>query len=271
MRVWYERARLWIVYASILIVVAVLYLGSFLSASWKNILLPAALGVLIAFFVQSLQNIERQSAPSTPEKEYEGVMDAVPELQKIAGRDREVTDVKVIAATGWTTVRDVLPAVCSSSGASSIQIRMHVIEGSGPLRKFYPEHWTDEVKRTVRFIRNRFTDPRLQITVSAYKYPPPVHGLLLNNHFLLIGFFGWTARAPGTVSPELTGSQLPHRLYKRGDAAAGQLFDMFEEWFQHVPRTVILDLPRERLEEEAAAGDHRRKPAGQDGKGGRKE
>ncbi|HEX3005305.1 MAG TPA: hypothetical protein VHO27_13915, partial [Angustibacter sp.] len=91
MKAWYDRARLWIVYGSVLLVIAILYLGSFLGPV-RDFMLPAALGVLTAFAVQSLQTIERQTGPHTSETEFALEVAAVPALQKIVASDREYTD-----------------------------------------------------------------------------------------------------------------------------------------------------------------------------------
>ena len=236
MKSWYDRARLWIVYGSVLLVIAILYLGSFLGPV-RDFMLPAALGVLTAFAVQSLQTIERQTGPRTSETEFALEVSAVPALQKIVASDREVTDVKVIAATGWTAVRQVLPPLCQSSTAPTFRISMLVVDAAGPLADVYPTHWAGEVQRVLDAVRRDLVDQRLQVTVSQYRYPPPLHGLLLNDQYLLVGFFGWASRG-GT--PELAGAERPHRLYRRGEPASAQLFEMFDEWFVHVPRTEVV-------------------------------
>jgi hypothetical protein len=236
MKAWYERARLWVVYGSVLLVIAVLYLGSFLGPV-RAFMLPAALGVLTAFGVQSLQTIERQTGPHTSETEFAFAVAAVPALQRVVQGDRQITDLKIIAATGWTTVRQVLPALCESSKATTFRVSMLVADADGPLGDVYPAHWADEVQRTLQRVREDFVDPRLQVSVSQYRYLPPLHGLLLDDEYLLVGFFGW-ASTGGT--PELAGAERPHRLYRRGEPASAQLFEIFDEWFSHVPRQEVL-------------------------------
>ncbi len=243
MRAWYDRVRLWVVYASVLLVIAILYLGSFLGPL-RGFMLPAALGVLTAFGVQSLQTIERQTGPHTSETEFAFAVAAVPALQKIVAADRQITDVKIIAATGWTTVRQVLPALCESSKAATFRISMLVADAAGPLADVYPTHWASELERTLQRVREGLVGPRLQVAVSQYRYLPPLHGMLVNDEYLLVGFFGW-ASTGGT--PELAGAERPHRLYRRGEPASAQLFEIFDEWFVHVPRTELLRQPAARV------------------------
>lgn len=235
----YEKAHIWVVQGSVLLVVAVLYFGEFLGPA-ESILLPAAVGIIAVFVVQSLQNIERQTGPAVPDDSYPSVAAAIPVLETLVARDRDVTDIKVIAATGWTTVRQVVPALCQSSPARRIQLELHVVDGSGPFRDMYPDHWHGEVQRTITRARQQFADPRFTMDMSAYSYLPVLHGILINEKYLLLGFFGW---ADDAGSPELSGAERPHRLYRDGDAASGPLFAAFREWFDRGPRSPILTLP----------------------------
>lgn len=235
----YEKAHIWVVHGSVVLVVAVLYFGAFLGPV-ESILLPAALGVIAVFIVQALQNIERQIGPVAGDDSYPSVTAAVPVLETLVAGDRDITDIKVIAATGWTTVRQVVPALCQRSPARQIHIELHVIDEAGPFRDLYPDHWCVEVTQTIRRVRQQFADPRFRMAMSAYSYLPAVHGILINNKHLLLGFFGW---ADDGGRPEMSGAERPHRLYRAGDAASSQLFAVFREWFEHGPRSPILTLP----------------------------
>ncbi|UTT71285.1 hypothetical protein NMQ03_09480 [Arthrobacter sp. DNA4] len=234
LKVAYERLRLPLVYASIAIVVAVLYLDSFLGPV-KDGLLPAAIGVLLAFGIQSLQNLEKQGLESFTGA-YTTALEAVPELSKYVEHDREVTDIHVIAATGWTTVRQVLPTICKASSAKRIRITLNVVDNAGPFADVYPGHWGTEVDHTLQRVREQFSDPRYEVVVNAYSYLPAVHGILLNNEYLLLGFFGWDT---ASGRPELSGAERPHRLYRRRDTTSTQLFEVFDAWFDHGPQRQI--------------------------------
>jgi hypothetical protein len=226
-----EKARLPLVYASVAIVVAVLYIGSFLGPV-KDILWPAAVGILIAFFIQSLQTIEKASV-DTVQGGFTSAVEAVPELAEHVRHDKDVTDIRIIAATGWTTVRQVLPDICKASSARSIRITLNVIDNKGPFADVYPGHWAGEVDRTVERAHEQFAGPRFRLTMNAYSYLPAVHGILVNNEHLLLGFFGWDT---SSGQPELTGAERPHRLYRRSDASSVQLFEVFDAWFEHGPQ-----------------------------------
>lgn len=234
MRTWYDKLRLVIVYGSILFVILILYLGSFLGPA-RDFLLPAAIGVLTAFAVQTLVTIERQTGQVTADKEFPTVIDAIPALRTLVGSDKEITDVKAIAATGQTTF-EVLGALVSESKAKKVQIQMQVIDNTSPLLEFYPPHWASEVEHVLNRIKTWNPGPPVTLSVNAYVYLPVVHGMLINDKHLLIGFFGWTSRE----RPELTGAQRSHHLYRRGDAGSNQFFEIFDEWFQHAPQREVL-------------------------------
>ena len=238
-KAWSDRVRLPIVYASVGLVVITLYLGGFLGPA-REFLLPAAMGVLIAFGIQSLQTIERQTGPDRI-REFADEETALGELARLVAGDKKVTRVKVIAATGWTTVHRILPALMSRSRSPRIELDMQVIDAAGPLRDAYPPHWVREVEQTLDALDDISRGGRLAGTVSAYRFLPPIHGILLDDHFLLVGTFGWTEPESGRV--ELVGAESPHRLYTRGDPTSEQLFELFDGWFEHVPSRPVY--PRE--------------------------
>lgn len=226
-----EKLRLPLVYASIAIVVAVLYAGSFLGPL-RDILWPAAIGVLLAFFIQSLQTIESASI-ETVQGTFLSSVDAAPQLAALVRHDRDVTDIRVIAATGWVTVRQVLPVICEASPARSIRIRMDVVDTDGPFAKFFPSYWSEDVGVAVARAFAEYSGPRFDLAINAYTYMPTVHGILVNNQHLLIGFFAWDS---SSGSAELTGAERPHRLYRRDDPSSAQLFELFDTWSEHGPR-----------------------------------
>ena len=198
---WTDRIRLWVVYASVALVIAVLYLGGFLGPA-RGFLLPAAMGVLIAFGVQSLQTIERQTAPAGLQ-EFVDVEQALGELGRLVAGDHKVTSLKVISATGRTTVHRVLPAIMTASPAPRVELEMQVVDTDGVLRDAYPRHWAEEIGPTLECLDEVTAQGRLVATVSADKFLPPIHGILVDDHFLLVGTFDWTHRRAGGSSCEV--------------------------------------------------------------------
>lgn len=242
MREWYDKARLPIVYISIALMIFVLYLGAFLG-SLRDFLLPAAFGVLIAFAVQSLQAIERQTESRSGDEIYSSVLAAVNALGLSVSlsrhKRRKRVQVKAIAATGWTTVSQILPKIMEIWKSARIELQIQVVDATGPLRDAYPLHWAGEIGQTLReceeLVKN---NDRLDIRVTRCRYLPPIHGLLIDEHYLVIGNFGWTRPESGSI--KLIGTDAPHHLYRHDDPAASQLFELFEGWFDNVPKEAVL-------------------------------
>jgi hypothetical protein len=118
-----------------------------------------------------------------------------------------------------------------------VRIALDVVDNSGPFADILPGHWAEEVDRAVARASKQFADPRFTLTMNAYSYPPTVHGIMVNNEHLLIGFFGWDSNS-GT--PELFGAERPHRLYRRDDPSSAQLFEVFDTWFEYGPRKPLI-------------------------------
>ncbi len=55
---WSDRAKSWAAYAGLVIILVVVYLGSFLPGSVRDTLLPAAVIAIVGYLVLSLQNVE---------------------------------------------------------------------------------------------------------------------------------------------------------------------------------------------------------------------
>ncbi len=234
-----QAVRPWFVWSSVAVVVLVWYFGAFLG-SLRDVLLPAATGLLIAFAVDSLVRIERSTQAAAGGADFDGVEKAVPTIADLVRRDRRVTDLKVIAASGRTTVDVVLNAVSKASPAPLIRLCLLVVDADGPFAAAYPAHWAMEVERTHRVLRDNYDNRRFEIEVHKYGYLPTIHGVLVNDRALLFGHFGWD---PDKVPRELAGAQRPHHLYARNDPNADQVFEIFDEWFGSSPQVTTLSLP----------------------------
>ncbi len=239
LKVFAERIRVWAVYAALILILITLYFGGFLGPA-KTYLLPASLVLVAAFVIQSIQAIEKSLAADEKPDSYPDMMAAVSALEDLIAADRDVTDLKIIAATGGTSVNLVLPRLCKKTTAKHMRINIHIIDTGGPFSDAYPGHWKHEAAATLDRIREQYVDPRFEVKVSTYRHLPALHGILVNDKSLLLGFFGWDTSGR---TPQLTGAERQHRLYRRDDAASSQLFEIFEEWFRNAPQKTILELP----------------------------
>src|SRR6266487_989556 len=108
LKVFAERIRVWAVYAALILILINLYFGGFLFPP-QTYLLPAILVLVAAFVIHSIQAIEKSLAADEKPDSYPDMMAAVSALEDLIAADRDVTDLKIIAATGGTSVNLVLP------------------------------------------------------------------------------------------------------------------------------------------------------------------
>ncbi len=169
-----DRIRVWAVYTALVLILITLYFGAFLGPV-KTYLLPASLVLVAAFVIQSIQAIEKSLAGDEKLDSYPDMLAAVSVLEDLIVSDRDVTDLKVIAATGGTSVHHVLPRLCKRTTAKHVRINVHIIDTGGPFRDAYPGHWNDEAAATLNRLRQQYVDPRFEVKVSTYKHLPALH------------------------------------------------------------------------------------------------
>ena len=222
-------------YAALLLVLAIMYFGKFLGG-WSTALLPAATIVVVTFVISMLQEIERKLSTIGESVVYADTVSAIEELQSLVRRDREETSIKIIAATGGTTLSTILPRLCKASQAKVVRIELHVVDRASPFKSHFPSHWCDEVKACTRRAIAEYGAGRYRLKMMSFSNLPLIHGVMINESALLIGFSGWSQEAG---APVLSAGGRPHTLYRRNDSDAAQLFWIFEDWFQFGPKKVI--------------------------------
>jgi len=232
-----DRLAAPVAYSALAFILVVLYFGKLLGP-WSSALLPAAITVAVAFVLSTLQAIERKLSTIGESVVYADTTSAVAELENIVQRDRELTTIKIIAATGGTTLATILPKLCKASRARMVRIELQVIDQASPFKAYFPSHWATEVQASMERAISEYGDGRYSLKISRYSNLPVVHGIMINDSVLLIGFSGWS-RETGT--PVLSAGDRPHTLYRRNDSDAAQLFWVFEDWFQFTPRDVVYD------------------------------
>jgi len=139
----YEKVRNWIIIADIIFIFIVFYFGEILGAWREKLLVVAALGILailfeILIFISNNLKIkpETSSLPS--------IYEALPKIKEIVSCDRQTTSIRVIAATGGTTLATILPSIISSSSARKIEISMGILDPDTPYKEWIPPHWPTE-------------------------------------------------------------------------------------------------------------------------------
>lgn len=232
-----DRLAAPVAYAALAFILVTLYFGKLLG-SWSTVMLPAAITVAVAFVLSTLQAIERKLSTIGESVVYADTPSAIAELENIVHRDRDQTTIKIIAATGGTTLATILPRLCKASRARTVRVELQVIDQASPFKTYFPSHWVTETQASIERAVSEYGDSRYSLKISRYSNLPVVHGIMINDSALLVGFSGWS-RDIG--APVLSAGDRPHTLYRRNDSDAAQLFWVFEDWFQFSPHTVVHD------------------------------
>lgn len=231
-----ERLAAPLAYASLCFVLVVLYFGKYLGP-WSRALLPAAITVAVVFALATLQKIEHRISTIGESATYADLSSAIKELERIVGRDRDTTTLKIIATTAGTTLASILPRICKATPARRVVIELQVVSEESPFSSYFPPHWVPEVRTSIERAIREYDGGRYSLRLCTYSNLPVVHGIMVNNTALLIGFSAWSR--DNNDPPVLSASDRPHTLYHRNDSDTAQLFWLFEDWLQFAPIKVI--------------------------------
>jgi hypothetical protein len=226
----YEKVRSWIIYGAMIFLIVILYFGDTLG-SWREKLLATAALVILAILFEVVLDISKNLRIKPQREVFPSLNEALPRIREMVSHDRQ-TSVKIIAATGGTTVATILPAIMESSPARNINISMGILAPDTPYKKWIPRHWSREIETTIGRLKE-LEDDRTSVALLFFEMLPVPHGLLLNNEHLFLGFFDWA-----TISgkSQLSGAQLPHHYYHRSNPEYEYCCNLFESWFTHSPR-----------------------------------
>lgn len=222
----YEKAKKWVVYVDIAFLLIVLYFGDILGPWREKLFATAALGVLAILF-ETLVSLSDNLGTKPETSLFPTISAAFPKIREIVSHDKQVTSVKIIAATGGTTVRIILPEIASSSPARRIEFSIGILDPNNPYKEWTPPYWPQEGKATIERLRMGFENERISINLRLFKTLQVPHGLLINNEHLFLAFFSWTER---DEKVQLTSAQLPHHYYHVSNPESAYYFNLFESW-----------------------------------------
>lgn len=237
----YEKAKSWIIYGAIIALFIVFYFGGVFGPRREEILVALALGILAILF-SILLEISRNLKIKPETKSFLSLSEALPKIREIISHDKQ-TSMKIIAATGGTTVATILPAIISSSPAGKINISMGILAPDTPYKEWIPHHWPKEIETTIGRLEELVSE-RTSVDLFLFEMLPVPHGLILNDEHLFLGFFGWTTIESG--ESQLSGAQLPHYYYHKGHPKYEYYLDLFKSWFKHSPRRELKRNVKER-------------------------
>jgi len=229
----YEKARSWIIYGAIIALAIGFYFGDAFGPRREEILVALALGILAILFAILLE-ISRNLKIKPAIEVFPSLYDALPRIREIIGRDKKETSVKIIAATGGTTLDTILPAIRESSPAGKIKISMGILAPDTPSKEYIPPHWIGEIETTIQRVEDFRSKKRVSLDLFLFDMLPVPHGLILNDEHLFLGFFSWTTTESG--KSQLSGAQLPHYYYHKSHPEYEYYRELFESWFNYSPR-----------------------------------
>lgn len=228
----YEKAKSWIIYGIIIFLIIGFYFGDILGLGpWREeILVALALGILAILF-SILLEISRNLKIKPAIEVFPSLYDALPRIRELVSHDRQ-TSVKIIAATGGTTLETILPAIRESSPAGKIKISMGILAPDTPSKEYIPPHWIGEIETTIGRLEE-FKSGRVSVDLFQFDMLPVPHGLILNDEHLFLGFFSWATIESG--KSQLAGAELPHHYYHKSHPEYEYYCNLFESWLTHSP------------------------------------
>ena len=234
----YGKSRRTILYIDLVFVVILFYAGRYFGPL-RDQLLPAAIAGAFLILLETLFAISDSLQEKVGIIRYTSLSQAMPKMADLVRKGTNCKHtVKVIASTGGTTINTIIPTLIEQQ-PNRIELSMIIINpDQHPLCHHLPRHWAQEACSTIARLEDivHQSDPRVTVTCHAYEYIPCVHGVLIDEQHLFLGFFMWVKSGNRVV---LSGSQQPHVYYRRGPAYEN-LFRLFETWFDDAPRKQII-------------------------------
>ncbi len=232
----YARAKKAAAYGFLALSVTLFYFRDALGEGAAR-LLPLTVGVFVVICFETLADLtDRISA--RPATEFRAMTEAVDRICRIIAVEKTRLDIQVVAASGYTTMLYILPRMLEVCNAESAHVRLYLVGRHGPLLEFLPDRWASETKAVVDRVASDCREAGVEVTILEYDYLPCVHGILINDAHLFLGYAGWGRKhAP----PLLSAGDRPHRYYSKNDVGAKHFFFLFNDWCAHAPSRVVYD------------------------------
>lgn len=228
----YEKGKRGIAYGSVISILIISYFGNIFGA-WRDELLITFASIILALLFDLLISISKDIKVK-PRKQFSSISTALPVIEEIIGQYENIS-VKIVAATGGTTFASILPSIIDSAKAKKIEISLGILSPSSNVSEYIPSHWYSEIGTTIKRVKE-FVNHRVHIELFLFEALPILHGLVINDRHLFIGFFNW--RKIGEEF-QLSGAQMPHNYYHIGEPEFDYYFSLFESWFNYSPHRKI--------------------------------
>ena len=228
----YEKVKKCVIYVDIIFLAVLFSLGHFFGHWYVELITAGVFAILLILFEVLLSiSSSLQTRPET--SVFPSLSDALPKIREIVSHDREKTSVKIIAATGGTTLVAILPEIKHASHAKKLEVRIGILDPDTPYKELIPQHWPSEINTSIARLTAEPSDNQTSMDYFLFTILPVTHGLLINDEHLFLGFFSWTRKDD---KRQLGGAELPHYYYQRSKPEHKYYFDLFDSWFQYCPR-----------------------------------
>ena len=122
----YYEAKKYIVYLCIILIIGTLYFGDLLGEKlFRTVVL-----IILAIIFETLNSLSDNLKIKPETLSFPSIYEALPKIKEIVCHEKQTTSIKIIAATGGTTVATILPSIISSTPAPKIEISMGILDSN---------------------------------------------------------------------------------------------------------------------------------------------
>jgi hypothetical protein len=175
----YEKGKRWIAYGSIISLLIISYFGN-IFGTWRDELLITFASIILVLLFDLLISISKDIKVK-PTKQFSSIFTALPVIEEIVSHDESIS-VKIIAATGGTTLESIFPSIIDKSKAKKIEISIGILDPSS-ISEYIPSYWLSEIRNTIERL-GEFINHRVHIDLFLFEALPAPHGLIINNKHL---------------------------------------------------------------------------------------
>jgi hypothetical protein len=204
-------------------------------------LLPVVIGIFAFINFETLLELVGDGE-TRPPWEYRTLSDAVPRMTELVAGEPDHVRLGILAASGYSTMKDVLPRLLDAAKSDRIRAEVSVVARTTAVRDHLPPNWEFESATVVKDLyalcaRRRNVDAEIR----EYDHLPCIHGVLINESHLFIGFAGWRSKLEGK---EFSAGNRPHRYFFKTDPGAKHYFFLFNDWYNNAPSSVAAKAPQ---------------------------
>ncbi len=115
----------------------------------------------------------------------------------------------------------------------TLDITLQVVDPDGPYLNEMPEHWGGQATNSVQEITKLYKVRKYEGTLKVfkYKYLPFMNGEIINEDHLILSLFGWDKQT------KKLGHDREYYFYFHRNSKTKKVFELFESWFDHAPKS----------------------------------